>query len=71
LIRVNAVAPGLIETAMPAQIAEPVRAEMHKLIPWRRFGDPQEVANAVLFLCSPLAGYITGHVLEVNGGWRG
>lgn len=71
LIRVNAVAPGLIETAMSAQIAEPVRAEMHKLIPWRRFGDPQEVANAVLFLCSPLAGYITGHVLEVNGGWRG
>jgi len=71
LIRVNAVAPGLIETAMSAQIAEPVRAEMHKLIPWRRFGDPLEVANAVLFLCSPLAGYITGHVLEVNGGWRG
>jgi 3-oxoacyl-[acyl-carrier protein] reductase len=70
-IRVNAVAPGLIETAMSAQLSETVRADMHKVIPWRRFGDPQEVANAVLFLCSPLAGYITGHVLEVNGGWRG
>lgn len=70
-IRVNAVAPGLIETAMAAQISDTVRAEMHKLIPWRRFGDPQEVADAVLFLSSPLAGYITGHVLEVNGGWRG
>lgn len=70
-IRVNAVAPGLIETAMSAQLADSVRTEMLKLIPWRRFGDPQEVADAVLFLCSSLAGYITGHVLEVNGGWRG
>jgi 3-oxoacyl-[acyl-carrier protein] reductase len=56
---------------MSAQIAENVRAEMLKAIPWKRFGDPQDVANAVLFLCSPLAGYITGHVLEVDGGWRG
>ncbi|SIO00030.1 3-oxoacyl-[acyl-carrier protein] reductase [Singulisphaera sp. GP187] len=70
-IRVNAIAPGLIETAMSATLSEAVRTEMHKAIPWRKFGDPQDVANAVLFLCSPLAGYITGHVLEVNGGWRG
>lgn len=70
-IRVNAIAPGLIETAMSATLSEAVRAEMHKAIPWHKFGVAQDVANAVLFLCSPLAGYITGHVLEVNGGWRG
>lgn len=70
-IRVNAIAPGLIETAMSATLSEAVRSEMHKAIPWRKFGDPRDVANAVLFLCSPLASYITGHILEVNGGWRG
>ena len=70
-IRVNAVAPGLIDTSMAATIPEHVRAEMQKAIPWRRFGQAQEVADAVLFLCSPLAGYITGHTLRVDGGWRG
>lgn len=70
-IRVNAVAPGLIDTSMSALLPETVRAEMLRNIPAKRFGHPQEVANAVLFLCSPLAEYVTGHVLEVNGGWRG
>jgi len=70
-IRVNAVAPGVIESAMSAQINDKVRDEMHKLIPAHRFGQPREVAEAVLFLCSNLASYVTGHVLEVNGGWRG
>jgi 3-oxoacyl-[acyl-carrier protein] reductase len=70
-IRVNAVAPGLIETPMAASIPESVRLGMRSLIPWQRFGQPEEVAGAVLFLCSPLAGYVTGHTLEVNGGWRG
>ena len=56
---------------MAATIPESVRAEMQKAIPWRRFGQAQEVADAVLFLCSPLAGYITGHTLRVDGGWRG
>jgi 3-oxoacyl-[acyl-carrier protein] reductase len=70
-IRVNAVAPGLIETSMAASIPESVRLGMRHAIPWQRFGQPEEVAGAVLFLSSPLASYVTGHTLEVNGGWRG
>lgn len=70
-IRANAIAPGVIETAMAATIPESVRAEMLKQIPLARLGAPQEVANVVLFLCSPLAGYVTGQTIEVNGGWRG
>jgi 3-oxoacyl-[acyl-carrier protein] reductase len=70
-IRANAIAPGVIETAMAATIPETVRAEMLKQIPLARLGAPQDVANVVLFLCSPLAGYVTGQTLEVNGGWRG
>jgi 3-oxoacyl-[acyl-carrier protein] reductase len=70
-IRVNAVAPGLIDTAMAATISEPARAAMQQAIPLRRVGRPEDVAQAVLFLCSPLASYITGHTLAVNGGWRG
>ena len=70
-IRVNAVAPGLVQTSMADSIAEPIRAEMLKAIPSRRLAEPEEIANAVLFLCSPLSSYITGHTLKVNGGWRG
>jgi len=70
-IRVNAVAPGVIETAMAATIPENVREEMMKNIPLGRFGQPSEVANTVLFLCSPLASYVTGQTIEINGGWRG
>lgn len=70
-IRVNAVAPGVIETSMAATIPEEVRAEMRKNIPLARFGEPAEVASVVLFLCSPLASYVTGQTLEINGGWRG
>jgi len=70
-IRVNAVAPGLIDTAMAASIPENVRADMRKAIPCQRLGVASEVASAVLFLCSPLASYVNGHTLRVDGGWRG
>ncbi len=70
-IRANAIAPGVIETSMAATIPENVRADMMKNIPLGRFGTTQEVANVVLFLCSPLASYVTGQTIEINGGWRG
>lgn len=68
-ITVNAVAPGVVLTDMGASIPEEVRAEMLKQIPLRCFGEPDDIANAILFLCSDLARYITGQTLHVNGGW--
>ncbi|MBI5394173.1 MAG: SDR family oxidoreductase [Verrucomicrobia bacterium] len=70
-IRANAIAPGVIETAMAATIPDNIRAEMMKNIPLARFGAADEVAHVALFLCSPLASYVTGQTIEVNGGWRG
>lgn len=70
-IRANAIAPGVIDTSMAATIPESVRAEMLKNVPLARFGTTEEVANVVLFLCSPLASYVTGQTIEINGGWRG
>lgn len=67
-ITVNAVTPGFIETEMTRQIKEEQRQEIKKLIPLNRFGTPQDVAEAVAFLASEEAGYITGQVLGVNGG---
>ncbi len=64
-VRVNAIAPGFIETDMTADV--PKDKVMH-LIPLRRFGSVQDVAEAAAFLCSPGAAYITGQVLSVNGG---
>jgi len=70
-ITVNAVAPGVILTEMGQTIPETARAEMLKLIPLGRFGEPDEVAGVILFLASDLASYVTGQILHVNGGWYG
>ena len=70
-ITVNAVAPGVVMTEMAETIPEAARNEMLKQIPMGRFGTPDEIGNAILFLCSPLADYITGQTIHVNGGWWG
>ena len=67
-ITVNAVAPGWIETAMTEVLSPELKESALKVIPLGRAGTDQEVAHAVCFLASPDAGYITGHVLNVNGG---
>jgi len=70
-ITVNAVAPGVVLTEMGLTIPEPVREEMLKEIPLGRFGTPEEIASVIVFLCSPLASYVTGQVVHINGGWIG
>lgn len=67
-ITVNAVAPGYIETAMTAGLAGEMKENILKMIPLGRAGSDMDVANAVSFLASDEAAYITGHVLNVNGG---
>lgn len=70
-IRVNAVCPGVIETAMTQQILDlnpDYRQVMESLAPIGRFGQPEEVAEAVLWLCSSRASFVTGHPLAVDGG---
>lgn len=67
-VRVNAVQPGLIRTAMTEAMPPEVFAEREAAIPMKRAGEPHEVAGAVLFLASDLASYMTGAVLEVGGG---
>lgn len=67
-ITANAVAPGFIETAMTAALPEELKQSALKMIPLGRIGSVDDVANAVGFLASEEAGYITGHVLNVNGG---
>src|SRR5512135_55792 len=67
-ITVNAVAPGYIETAMTAGLSTEVKEAMLKNVPLARAGADSDVAHAVRFLASEEAGYITGHVLNVNGG---
>jgi 3-oxoacyl-[acyl-carrier protein] reductase len=67
-ITANAVAPGFIETAMTSSLSEELREAALRMIPLGRLGTPEDVANCVAFLASEEAGYITGHVLNVNGG---
>ena len=64
----NAVAPGFIETAMTSSLPEELKQNALKMIPLGRIGSSEDVANCVAFLASEEAGYITGHVLNVNGG---
>lgn len=67
-INVNAIAPGYIETPMTDALSDKVKEELKRLIPMDRLGKPEDVAEAVLFLVSESANYITGQVLNVNGG---
>ncbi|HHL2033678.1 beta-ketoacyl-ACP reductase [Clostridium perfringens] len=67
-ITVNAVAPGFINTDMTASLSEKVKEEASKNIPLKRLGDPEDVANLVGFLASDVANYITGQVINVDGG---
>jgi 3-oxoacyl-[acyl-carrier protein] reductase len=67
-ITVNAVAPGFIKTPMTDVLPDKMKEELNTRIPLGRMGSPRDVAAAIVFLASDEAGYITGHVLDVNGG---
>lgn len=67
-VRVNAVAPGFIRTAMTDKLSDQVQAKMQEMIPLGRFGEPGDVADIVYFLVSDLAGYVTGQVINCDGG---
>jgi 3-oxoacyl-[acyl-carrier protein] reductase len=68
-ITANAVAPGVVQTAMMGEIKEEVRAEYLKQIPMGRFGTTADIANVVLFLASEETEYVTGQVIPITGGW--
>jgi len=69
-IRVNAVSPGPVDTAMAKAVHSPaIRADYHDAIPLNRYGREQEIADAIRFLCSEQASYITGQTLAVDGGF--
>jgi len=67
-VRVNAVAPGFIRTPMTDALAQDVQAQMKQVIPMGRFGEPGDVADVVMFLVSDGAGYVTGQVINCDGG---
>lgn len=70
-ITVNAIAPGVVLTNMGKSIPEEARTQMLVNIPLGRFGEPDEIAGVILFLCSDLASYVNGHTVQINGGWFG
>ena len=67
-IRVNAIAPGYVNTDMTSVLSEKIRERTISLIPMGRFGEPEEIASVALFLCSGLASFVTGKTLFVDGG---
>ena len=67
-IRANAIAPGFIETAMTAQLSEEIREEWKKKIPLRRGGQVEDIANVATFLASDMSSYVSGQVIQVDGG---
>ncbi len=67
-IRANAIAPGFIETAMTAALPEDVRADWCKKIPLRRGGKPEDIADVATFLASDMSAYVSGQVIQVDGG---
>jgi NAD(P)-dependent dehydrogenase (short-subunit alcohol dehydrogenase family) len=70
-IRVNAVAPGPVDTAMAKAVHSPeIRADYHDAVPFGRYGQETELANAIVYLCSDGASYVTGQQLAVDGGFE-
>ena len=67
-LRANAIAPGFIETAMTEQLSEDIRKEWAAKIPMRRGGTTEDVANTALYLASDLSSYVSGQVIQVDGG---
>ncbi len=67
-ITCNVVCPGFIETDMTKGLSEDLRKKLLERIPLQRLGQPEDIAGAVAFLCSPAASYITGQILTVDGG---
>lgn len=67
-VRVNAIAPGLVKTDMARALWEPNERGAAQAVPLKRLGEPDDIANAALFLASDLASWITGHTLVVDGG---
>ncbi len=70
-IRINAVAPGMIETDMSQFVRDAAGEEIKNSIALKKFGDPKDIANAIVFLASDAASYITGEILHVDGGIKG
>jgi len=67
-VRANAIAPGFIDTAMTQQLSEEIRKEWTSKIPLRRGGTTEDIANTALYLASDLSSYVSGQVIQVDGG---